>query len=100
MYTNCKSHLDAGSTRDGFYTITPTADGEALDVWCDMTTDGGGWTIVHAQVTSSAGITGDTALEGNPLAGEAYAMTRVSSPCLPTNPLLDFCSTAQPLVLP
>ncbi|HAU28744.1 MAG TPA: hypothetical protein DCW68_01355 [Rhodospirillaceae bacterium] len=34
-----------GLTGDGIYTIKPI-DGLPVDVWCDMTNDGGGWTLV------------------------------------------------------
>ena len=40
--TSCKDALNNGLKIDGVYTITPS--GAPISVYCDMTTDGGGWT--------------------------------------------------------
>ncbi|MEW4925500.1 fibrinogen-like YCDxxxxGGGW domain-containing protein [Algibacter sp. 2305UL17-15] len=45
---NCLAYLNAGFTTDGVYTIDPDGAGAnpAYDCYCDMTNDGGGWTLV------------------------------------------------------
>jgi hypothetical protein len=55
---SCLAYLYGGNTSarpDGVYSIQPPGYGSAFDVWCDMTTDGGGWTVIRSVASASEG---------------------------------------------
>ncbi|XP_053652829.2 ryncolin-1 isoform X2 [Cherax quadricarinatus] len=41
---DCAGHQNEGATESGIYEIYPS-ECRAVRVWCDLTTDGGGWTV-------------------------------------------------------
>lgn len=58
---NCLAYFNAGATTDGVYTIDPDGAGPnpAYDCYCNMTDDGGGWTLVFNHNTAGGFWTND-----------------------------------------
>jgi hypothetical protein len=74
------------SAASGAYTIDP--DGAAglapFTAWCDMVTDGGGWTIVTSMsgADNEGGLTSDTEASGSPLAFARNNLSRAKKMAL------------------
>ncbi|WP_158847779.1 fibrinogen-like YCDxxxxGGGW domain-containing protein [Algibacter sp. L1A34] len=79
---NCLEYLNSGSTTDGIYTVDPDGTGGNLpfDCYCDMTNDGGGWTLVFNHNT--LGYIASTYFWANDAEANEF---NVASPGLTTN---------------
>jgi hypothetical protein len=78
---DCREVLEKNpSASSGTYKVDPDGEGggKPFEVYCDMETDGGGWTIV-ASYTGADGeqpLVSDTEVSGNPLSFEHYNINR------------------------
>ncbi len=83
---SCKEILDAGlSTGSGMYTVDPDGFSGPLgpiEVWCDMVTDGGGWTIVVGASAYGSNLPFSPSLQGvNPsFSGGTYHAYQGTTP--------------------
>ncbi|KAJ6649378.1 Ficolin-1 [Pseudolycoriella hygida] len=48
-FNDCDDALAKGFTRNGVYLIRPKSSLRPFEVWCDMESDDGGWTIIQAR---------------------------------------------------
>lgn len=76
---SCKAILDDGySNGNGLYYID--IGGSSQAVYCDMTTDNGGWTVIYAATGANGEVilTSNASRSGNPLSFQHHNLSRVA----------------------
>ncbi|EDQ88239.1 uncharacterized protein MONBRDRAFT_37540 [Monosiga brevicollis MX1] len=63
LQPSCKAYRDMGFSISGTYRIQPIPEEDPFDVYCDMETDGGGWTYVARGTSISNNVLGDVSLD-------------------------------------
>ncbi|XP_062618098.1 angiopoietin-related protein 7-like [Saccostrea cucullata] len=53
IITDCKDHFLQGYKQSGIYSINPFCNETQVHVYCDMETEGGGWTAIQKRVSGS-----------------------------------------------
>lgn len=88
---SCYALLLEGQTTSGVYTIQPVGQAASVNVYCDQTTDGGGWTLVMAAPAgtsltgwNTAAATRDPSVGPKPSAANSFKLADSYINAIPT----------------